>query len=209
MEYVLQTRHIYRKLDDRRSSISHQLVVQSAEPVARVRFQVVKRYHVDTEGKPIPDSSSELYLAKRKKVSEKSKAKSIEEIYQFEFCTKCNEVKPPRAHHCSVCDTCVLKMDHHCPFVGNCIGLSNRKPFFLHCFYATLTLVQLWLTTYLYCRDTQNDKYDSKISFLIAYSGAWSFALTGITGLHTFLIMKNWTTLEMAALMKERDIFKD
>ena len=87
--------------------------------------------------------------------------------------------------------------------------MQTHKTFWLFLFYAALGLIQVCLTTYLYCRDTQNDKYDSKISFLIAYSGAWSFALTGITGLHTFLIMKNWTTLEMAALMKERDIFKD
>ena len=29
-------------------------------------------------------------------------------------CQKCGVPKPPRAHHCSMCQTCVLKMDHHC-----------------------------------------------------------------------------------------------
>ena len=29
------------------------------------------------------------------------------------FCTHCSTYKPPRAHHCSVCKKCVLKMDHH------------------------------------------------------------------------------------------------
>lgn len=33
------------------------------------------------------------------------------------FCDKCMLVKPDRAHHCSVCGMCVLKMDHHCPWV--------------------------------------------------------------------------------------------
>eukprot|EP00808_Paulinella_micropora_P028464 g25301.t1 len=33
----------------------------------------------------------------------------------YRFCRKCNVVKPMRAHHCSVCKRCVLKMDHHCP----------------------------------------------------------------------------------------------
>lgn len=34
----------------------------------------------------------------------------------FRVCEKCNLLKPDRAHHCSVCDCCVLKMDHHCPW---------------------------------------------------------------------------------------------
>lgn len=28
-------------------------------------------------------------------------------------CPKCSSIKPNRAHHCSVCKRCVLKMDHH------------------------------------------------------------------------------------------------
>jgi len=170
---------------------------------------MIKRFHVDENGGVIPDSVSVLYLTKKKKLSEKSQLKSIEEFYQFEFCLKCNEVKPPRTHHCACCNKCILKMDHHCPFIGNCIGLNNQKPFWLFCFYATLVLLQLCLTTYFYCRDLQKQKYDSKISFLICYSAAWSFALTIMTILHTFMILKNWTTLEAPALMRERDIFKN
>lgn len=30
------------------------------------------------------------------------------------ICKKCISPKPPRAHHCSVCNKCILKMDHHC-----------------------------------------------------------------------------------------------
>ncbi len=33
------------------------------------------------------------------------------------YCRRCQCVKPPRAHHCSTCDRCIMKMDHHCPYV--------------------------------------------------------------------------------------------
>ena len=31
----------------------------------------------------------------------------------YRYCKECKCVKPMRAHHCSICKKCVLKMDHH------------------------------------------------------------------------------------------------
>ena len=45
-------------------------------------------------------------------------------------CEKCQKERPLRAHHCSVCKRCFMKMDHHCPWVFNCVGFRNRKIFF-------------------------------------------------------------------------------
>eukprot|EP00494_Astrolonche_serrata_P025905 UN26166 len=53
-------------------------------------------------------------------------------------CLKCNELKPDRCHHCSVCGTCVLKMDHHCPWVANCVGYYNHKYFVLFLTYTVI-----------------------------------------------------------------------
>lgn len=54
------------------------------------------------------------------------------------ICKKCISPKPPRTHHCSVCNRCILKMDHHCPWLNNCVGHGNHRYFYLYMVYMVI-----------------------------------------------------------------------
>uniref|UniRef100_A0A7G3AM91 Palmitoyltransferase n=1 Tax=Lutzomyia longipalpis TaxID=7200 RepID=A0A7G3AM91_LUTLO len=54
------------------------------------------------------------------------------------ICKKCIAPKPPRTHHCSVCNRCILSMDHHCPWLNNCVGFGNHRYFFLYMVYTAV-----------------------------------------------------------------------
>ncbi|XP_030573604.1 palmitoyltransferase ZDHHC16 [Drosophila novamexicana] len=62
----------------------------------------------------------------------------VSHVEAVSMCTKCISPKPPRTHHCSVCNRCILKMDHHCPWLNNCVGYANHRYFFLYMLYTTL-----------------------------------------------------------------------
>ncbi|XP_055608310.1 palmitoyltransferase ZDHHC15 isoform X2 [Uranotaenia lowii] len=119
------------------------------------------------------------------------------------FCEKCRLIKPDRAHHCSVCGVCVLKLDHHCPWVNNCINFTNYKYFILFLGYALLYCLYIAFTTVLYLEliwssSGKEGKIDGRfhILFLFFVSLMFAISLVSLFGYHIYLVLLNRTTLE-------------
>uniref|UniRef100_A0A7C8Z5C2 S-acyltransferase n=1 Tax=Opuntia streptacantha TaxID=393608 RepID=A0A7C8Z5C2_OPUST len=122
---------------------------------------------------------------------------------KIRFCRKCNQLKPPRCHHCSVCGRCVLKMDHHCVWVVNCVGALNYKHFLLFLFYTfletTLVTVSLLPQFIAFFNDGEVPGSPSSLAAtFLAFVLNLAFALSvmGFLIMHISLVAANTTTIE-------------
>ena len=130
------------------------------------------------------------------------------------WCHRCGRVKPPRAHHCSSCETCVLKMDHHCPWMGSCVGLRNHGHFVRFLVFVTLTCLStlachvLWVYDEYVLFGTQDPMVLSADWRLVTsiFTGVLLigiiFLVGSLAGYHIYNITLNKTTIE--AMEEER-----
>jgi len=110
------------------------------------------------------------------------------------YCEKCRNYKPDRAHHCQHCGKCTLRMDHHCPWIMNCVGINNIKQFYLLSLFLAFAGIQTVLTgVYFFFFDHTPELVDhsyKKFPMLIFYlmflivSGMMSFTLLAIVISH-------------------------
>lgn len=130
----------------------------------------------------------------------------------FRICKKCNDIKPPRTHHCSVCRKCVMRMDHHCPWTGNCIGLKNHKYFVCFCFWTIVACLHVALSSPLMCKylRLQNGAEDAvfieghgPLNPLLAsiLSLSVSIGVTILFCMHLYFLRNNHTSVESGYLL--------
>lgn len=127
--------------------------------------------------------------------------KSEHTIRQRRYCHQCHLIKPERCHHCSVCGTCVLKMDHHCPWFDTCVSFGNYKFFLLFLFYSAIHCTHMALTTRSHFGINTRLRLgfwpNLHITFLFLLSLFFSAAFTLLFLYHVYLVCRNRTTLEM------------
>ncbi|KAL8274527.1 hypothetical protein Esti_001548 [Eimeria stiedai] len=88
--------------------------------------------------------------SKRIESSNSREEEALEEGWAPPICRHCEAPKPVRAHHCSGCKRCVIRMDHHCPWINNCVGFLNQKYFMLFLLYVNLMCCTAFIV--LVCR---------------------------------------------------------
>ncbi|KAI1376441.1 palmitoyltransferase PFA3 [Hypoxylon crocopeplum] len=122
---------------------------------------------------------------------------------ELRFCKKCQARKPDRAHHCSTCRRCVLKMDHHCPWLATCIGLRNHKPFLLFLIYTTVFCFYCFAVSgsWVYAELLSQTQYTNTLMpvnfiMLAVVSGIIGLVVGAFTGWHILLASRGQTTIE-------------
>ncbi|PWN21149.1 hypothetical protein BCV69DRAFT_282647 [Microstroma glucosiphilum] len=112
--------------------------------------------------------------------------------------------KPERAHHCSVCKTCIIKFDHHCPWLNQCVGLYNERYFVGFLVYMVLgtsiVLVVGWPKAWEALRLWERWPYKTapRLFVLLTYilCLAMGVALLVMLASHLDMISRNLTSVE-------------
>eukprot|EP00826_Nyctotherus_ovalis_P036129 TRINITY_DN3184_c0_g1_i4.p2 TRINITY_DN3184_c0_g1~~TRINITY_DN3184_c0_g1_i4.p2 ORF type:complete len:183 (-),score=35.39 TRINITY_DN3184_c0_g1_i4:176-724(-) len=127
---------------------------------------------------------------------------------KLKICSTCVFAKPPRTHHCRVCNRCILKMDHHCPWISNCVGFRNYKYFLMLLIYSAISLLFIaftyWEEVILVVSNNTFSKWYVYLVFLeFLLSLTLGAILTGFSCLHLWMLSHNLTTIEFC---ENRDI---
>ena len=124
--------------------------------------------------------------------------KVVYPYWSWKPCVICQCQRPPRAHHCPVCNTCVLKRDHHCFFTGSCVGLNNQRFFVVFAFWASVATVYCIFhsTLYLFSEYLPRNSYlDLFLPFaLLRWLFGYLSALDAIMAMLLYSLVWFWLT---------------
>lgn len=118
------------------------------------------------------------------------------------FCKKCIEPKPSRAHHCSVCNACVLRMDHHCPWIHNCVGWGNHRYFILFLGWLSTACVYYSINSIPYAlawrkkQILETGPHDVLFLFTLLLASVIGSAVFGLFAWHVYLVATGQNTIE-------------
>ncbi|CAE6503654.1 unnamed protein product [Rhizoctonia solani] len=124
------------------------------------------------------------------------------------WCRKCWAPKPERAHHCSFCKRCVLKMDHHCPWLANScvVGVLQgyrTYPSFIHFLVCTTLIaahaVSVSVSPIKWYFNNIIEVVDSTPlhALYLALGGAiFTICMGSFAGFHIYLVTTGQTTIE-------------
>ncbi|KAJ5080464.1 s-acyltransferase [Anaeramoeba ignava] len=118
------------------------------------------------------------------------------------YCPYCSSFKPPRTHHDSVMNQCVLKMEHYCPWINNSVGFFNHKYFVLFtlylwigCIYAFLLTAKAFLFQFGFI-DTPDENFSENVILFSILCVTIFLSLSFILFWQFFLVFTNQTTIE-------------
>lgn len=131
----------------------------------------------------------------------------------YKYCETCRIIRPPRASHCSDCQSCCLRHDHHCPFVTNCIGHRNYVYFTAFVVSAVALGLMILLSIIMWMAhgsDFFSPLTVKIISFVVGIPvGLLLLVGTGFLFYHTFLVCRGQTTRENIRGRRVRAIQSD
>ncbi|CAH0514820.1 unnamed protein product [Peronospora belbahrii] len=156
----------------------------------------------------LPGDTQHMHVARRRGCRPNTSDKGVS------YCRRCRHFRPPRAHHCSVCNRCIAHLDHHCPWVNNCIGRDNYRYFFsfllwlaVGCCYAACISYEAAYTELgreQYARMLMLTQVSSlqisapkMLQFAFTTSAAIGLAVTILAIWHAFLIATAQTSVEV------------
>ncbi|KAL3868550.1 hypothetical protein ACJMK2_041351 [Sinanodonta woodiana] len=183
----------------------------TADEIRFIAQQRLKSTSQAGEGTSV-DNSFKLTTDSRNAVYQQIEVKGRQ--FKIRFCDTCQMFRPPRASHCSQCNSCVDEFDHHCPVVGNCVGKRNHRYFFIFLIWVVFMCIYVFACNVtvivLRTRDGQSSVNDYVVSVVEAIICIAAILTTGgFTCCHCFLMGTASTTNERHKGTFNADKFKN